>query len=134
MVVVIIFSLLLIIGIILLVHGVKKNSNFYIVLGLCSSIWLFTFLCFTVFVVPYSKEEVESTINYYNHIKEEIETLEKLDPECKDIVISVFSPGLKQEVENINKIIEYNKSRIGTWNEYFISIDIANLEEIHYYD
>lgn len=132
MVVVIIFFLLFIAGIISLVYGIKKDSNFYTVLGLCSSLWLGTFLWFTVFVYPPSKEYVESTIEYYNSLKKRVETLEELDPECKDVVINVFVPGLKTEVDKINEIIEYNRSRIGTWNEYFISKDLANLEKICY--
>jgi len=79
-----------------------------------------------------SKEYINNTIDYYNSLKNQVEVLQELDPECKEVVINTFSPRLYSEVNRINELIEFNKSRIGTWNEFMISKDIASLEKIEY--
>ena len=132
MVVVIIIGLVFVLSILLAVYCFKKEKEslgiYSIVLVLFTSIFLY----FTIFMFRPSKEDIKNTIDYYNSIKNKIEVLDELDPECKRVIVDVFVPGLKLEVERINNSIEQHKSRIGTWNEYFISKDIANLEPLEF--
>ena len=132
MAVVIIIGVLFGFFIFLSIFSFKKEKDDLGVYSAVMALFAGVFLYFTIFIFPPSKDYIESTINYYNSIKKRVETLKELDPECKEVVISTFSPGLKSEVDSINKIIRQNKSRIGTWNERFVSKEIANLEEISY--
>lgn len=132
MTLVIITGLFFILFIFLAVYGFKKEHEDLGVYSLVMSLFIGVFLVFTLFIFPLNKEDVRNSINYYNSLKEKVEILKELDPECKDIVTETFVPGLELEVEKMNDFIEFNRSRIGTWNEYFISKDIANLEKIKY--
>ena len=123
----IIFCLLVVIFGFLSIYCLAKERKNLGILNLVLAIFAGVF-----FISLPSKEYIGSTIDYYNSLKDQIEVLQELDPECKEVVINTFSPKLYSEVDRINGLIEFNKSRVGAWNEFMISKDIANLEKIRY--
>ena len=132
MVVIIILGVLFVLFVFLAIYGFKKGYESLSIDSTVLALFLGIFIYSTVVLFHPNKEEVRNRIKYYNSLKEKVEMLKELDPDCRDIVIETFVPGLKSEVESMNNYIERNRSRIGTWNEYFISKDIANLEKIKY--
>ena len=81
-------------------------------------------------VVISGKPDDKKIINYYNQLKERVEKINK--SECKEVINTCF-PEFKKEVDNINNIIKNHRENYkSSWNGWFFSEDVANLEEIKY--